>query len=345
MKRVLLGLALLGLAVGANADPTDLCGGALIAHYVAELELSENPPEGMCAAYAPHAITSAAEQVNTVTVGGPYQLADWFIIAAWTEDKEFCGVQFGFSDYDPGIFAYSDFGACFPATGGLEIPSTNWPGPDEGIAFVVTGDAWNGNYVPVYWFIGYAYPYDGVIELVPDPTVAQPFGGTGNCASPPEKWDAYLGGLGINMGGIYVEPTPCDEIWACCVGTDCSMQTAADCEGMNGTWLEGVECEPINPCDPAWACCVFGECIEATESQCESAGGEWFEGEHCENVNCPPYAACCIGPDLHECIMAFEEECAALNGVFYPDMTCEPIPCEGSPTDETSWGTIKSMYR
>ena len=348
MKRVLLGLALLGLAVGAGADPANLEGGVLIAHYVADLQLSEAPPDP-CVEYGPYAITQAADQVNRIDTS-TYALANWFIVAAWTEDKEFCGVQFGFSDYDPAIFGFSATGACFPATGGLEIPSIGWPGPNEGIAFVVTGDSWMGNYLPVYWFIGYAYGYGapGVIQLVADPTVAEPFGGTGNCASPPEKWDADLGGMGINMDGTYVAPFEVIPEGACCFGTDCVIMTQADCEGQGGEYRgDATACEPINPCDPIWACCVYGECIEVTASQCEAAGGMWYEGEVCSDITCPAYAVCCIGPELHECILAFEDECEALDGVFHPEWdSCSPNLCEeATGADDTSWGTIKSLYR
>lgn len=350
MKRVLLGLALLGLAVGASADPTNLAGGVLIAHYEAALTLSEPPPEGVCAAYAPFAITTAEEQVNRIDTA-TYVMADWFIIAAWEEDKEFCGVQFGFDAYDPGIFTPVYYGACFPPTGGLEIPSGGWPGPEEGIAFVVTGDPWAGNYVPVYWFIGYAYGYgaSGVMQLIPDPTVAEPFGGTGNCASPPEKWDAALGGMGINTDGTYVAPTPPPPPeGACCLGTDCIILSEEDCLAAGGEWLgEGTECEPVNPCDPIWACCIFGECVMATASQCEAAGGEWLEGEICDNVTCPAFAVCCVGPEFHDCILAFEDECEAQGGMFHPEWdSCDPNLClEATGSDATSWGTIKSLYR
>ncbi len=294
------------LTASVSADPTDLGGGVLIAHYVAELTLSETPPDP-CLEYAPYAITYHSEQVNRVDTD-TYALADWFIIAAWTETKQFCGVQFGFSGFDPGIFAFSEFGACFPATGGLEIPSTGWPGPNEGIAFVVTGDAWEGNYLPVYWFIGYAYGYSGpdVIQLIPDPTVADPFGGMGNCASPPEKWDAALGGMGINTDGTYVEPTGVIYDYVCCVDGDCIIVNSEDeCMALGGEFMPDLDsCEP-DPCLIEAVCCVLGDCIITTEEQCVAAGGE-----------------------------------------FHPEVgSCDPNPCENTPTDETSWGTIKALYR
>ncbi len=347
MKKVLLGLALIGLTAGANADPTDLCGGALIVHQIPDPIGTFIDP---CEDYEQYGITHHSEQNNAIYTTS-YSISLWWVIAAWEEDKEFCGVQFGLSDYDPAVFAYGDYNACFPATGGLEIPSPGWPGPNEGIAFVVTGDAWSGNYLPVYWFRGYAYggsyAAPGVVQLIPDPTVAQPFGGTGNCVSPPEKWDALLGGLGINMGGTYVEPFTCEVTGACCVDIGCYIMTGEECEAQGGEYMgDGTDCEP-DPCPVPWACCIFGECIEVLESQCEAAGGEFFLGEHCTAVTCRAYAVCCVGPHHHDCILAFEDECEAQGGLFFPDWdSCDPNLCiQITGPDKTSWGTIKSLYR
>ncbi len=202
---VLLSLA----AIGAGADPADLSGGVLIAHYVPEIPLTSS--EEACELYSDYAITQFDQQVNRIdTPGGTpdVQQATWFIIAAWSEEKEFCAVQVGMGDYDAAIFAFTDCGPCCPPTGCLELPHACWPGPNSGTAWVATGDPWTGNFVPVYVINGYAYGDEGpgVIPLVPDPTPAAPFGGTGNCFLPPEKYDALLGGMGINMDGIYAGP-------------------------------------------------------------------------------------------------------------------------------------------
>ena len=46
-------------------------------------------------------------------------------------------------------------------------------------------------------------------------------------------------------------------------------------------------------------------------------------------------------------MLLFEEECAAQGGYFHPEWdSCDPNPCViYTPTDDTSWGTIKSLYR
>jgi hypothetical protein len=91
-----------------------------------------------------------------------------------------------------------------------------YPRPGGGIGILTTGAPWFGNYVPVFSGTGYAYGDvgPGIIQLVPDPTCAHPFGGFGNCSSPPDRWDAVLGGIGINMEGTYVEPVAASPVGA-----------------------------------------------------------------------------------------------------------------------------------
>ena len=91
----------------------------------------------------------------------------------------------------------------------MEIPGPGWPGPNSGTSFVRgEGWSWTGSFVPVYHFVGYAYPGETVIPLGLGPTGPYPFGGWVNCLSPvPERFDAVdFGGMGINTNGIYAEP-------------------------------------------------------------------------------------------------------------------------------------------
>ena len=70
------------------------------------------------------------------------------------------------------------------------------------------GFTWTGNYVPVYYFWGYAYDMQAVIPLAGDLSHHSHFGGWGNCSMPtPELFGAVaFGGMGINTDGIYAEP-------------------------------------------------------------------------------------------------------------------------------------------
>ena len=101
MKRVLFALALLGLAMGsASADPANLFGGVLIAHHPDGLVYSAG--EEWCARYMDtYAIADANDQINRSDVASTVDNQDvWFVVAAFNEDKIWCGTQFGLGDYD-----------------------------------------------------------------------------------------------------------------------------------------------------------------------------------------------------------------------------------------------------
>ncbi len=167
MCKALVVLCVSGIVTGsALADPEDLEGGVFIAHFPTEMEFSSEPPAGgWCQDYWDnYRIEDCEDQVNRIDT---YDQVIWFVLAAWDEEKEWCGTEFGFGDYDPAAFVVTDYGPCWPEDG-LEIPTASWPGPEEGTAIVVTGDPWEGNLVPVYWFAGYAYE-EGLIPLAVDP--------------------------------------------------------------------------------------------------------------------------------------------------------------------------------
>ncbi|MCK4304003.1 MAG: hypothetical protein KAY24_07175 [Candidatus Eisenbacteria sp.] len=276
MLRILIALVTAGLAAGiAHADPSDLEGGVFIAHYPASLEFSSNPPpEGWCQHYIDnYAINACEDQVNRIdTADGVI----WYVLCAWTEPKEWCGVQFGLGDYDESIFLISDHGPCFPESG-LELASDNWPGPNEGTAITVSGASWEGNLLPAYYFSGYAYA-EGIISLAVDPQGG--FGGGVNCANPPQKWPASSSGaMGLYTDGIYAcppggiaggGPSPGGgEMAVCCLGEQCQLTTVEACEEMGGQFhSEWDTCEP-NPCqrDPhAGGNCSFPYYLEIAES-------------------------------------------------------------------------------
>ncbi|MCK4304913.1 MAG: hypothetical protein KAY24_11810 [Candidatus Eisenbacteria sp.] len=307
MKKLLIWLVLLGCTVSlASAESANLENGVFIAHYEAQIEYTHDPPiEGWCGAYAPFAISSAEEQVNRIDTSTAVGVV-WYVLAAWDEDKEWCATQFGLGDYDARVFAFSAVGPCFPDAAGLEIPTAGWPAPNEGTACVVTGDAWTGNYVPVYYFTGYAYGYYGeeILQLTSDPSHG--FGGWGNCLIVPTLYEATVfGGLGINTDGTYA--CPADPEAACCVSGECSILTQPECAALGGEWIPSIhECDP-NPCPLGWpdgVCCIGGNCYIMTHPDCTVYGGQWFG-------------------DLD---------------------SCEPNPCP-SATHRTRWGAIKAMYR
>jgi len=256
MRKALVVLCVSGIVTGsALADPEDLGGGVFIAHFPTEMEFSSEPPTGgWCQDYWDnYRIEDCEDQVNRIDT---YDQVIWFVLAAWDEEKEWCGTEFGFGDYDPAAFVVTDYGPCWPEDG-LEIPTASWPGPEQGTAIVVTGGPWEGNLVPVYWFAGYAYE-EGFIPLAVDPATG--FAGTANCANPPEVWAAdSLGAMGLFADGIYVCPVGAPggegglgstglEAAVCCLEEHCRIMAEDECERAQGIFHpESPSCDP-DPC-------------------------------------------------------------------------------------------------
>lgn len=344
MKRVLLTLALLGLGVGmASAQMDDLTGGVFIAHHDPAMVASV-PEEGYCQQYLDGFAITDCEGINANI--DTIEPVVWFLLSAFPGgDKEWCGSEFGFGQYDPYNFIFTAWGACTPG-GVLEIPTDAWPGPGEGVAVVTTDVPWTGNFMPVYYFEGYAYAYlPAVIPVDVDPPTL--FGGWGNCLTPPTSYDAACyPAMGLLQAGE--ECCPSEPEFVCCVGEDCYITTMQGCEDMMGEWHpEWDTCEP-NPClpPPTGACCVGEECSIVTRDECADMMGEYLgDDTDCGPPNPCEYErfVCCVCED---CYIATEDECVDLGGEYHPEWdTCDPNPCPASPTDGTSWGTIKSIYR
>ena len=348
MTRLFSAIILIGLTATAGADVNNLANGTLIVHYMPVLSYCSDPPTGgWCAAYASHAINAFEEQVTRIDAG-TYLPASWYILAAWHEEKSWCGTEFGFGDYNGSVFGFVDHAPCYPE-GGLEIPTPGWPGPNEGIAFVVSGDSWSGNFVPVYWFGGYAYGYYGgdQIPLAVDPATG--FAGTSNCLRPPAAFEATcLGALGINTNGIACEDP--GAVGACCdPGTgECLLLLEDECFALDLDFHpEWTVCDP-NPCpspEPQAVCCLNGLCYILTEEECGLIQGEFRpEVASCEPNPCElPVAACCVGS---LCVLVTMEECINYSGDWHPDwLVCDPNPCPVISVETISWGRIKELFR
>lgn len=232
----------LGLAVAA-AEEGNLTGGVLLTHHPAQLQYSNG--YDLCEQYEDYVIGSCEEQVNRIDINGDEAVSVWYVIAAWDESKTWCATEFGFGDFDPAAFYFTDYGACLPNH--LEMTTGGWPGPNEGTAVVATDIVWSGNFLPVYYFVGRAY-YVDTIPLSVDP--AQQFGGFGNCSVPAESWNAQLGVLGLFTDGVYLCPP--EAIHACCdpATGECVLLTENECATLGGVWLQETDdCDP-NPCTP-----------------------------------------------------------------------------------------------
>ncbi len=337
----------------AAADPTNLTGGILIAHYCPEcFSYTYDPPAGgWCAAYEPYAIQSLEEVIAALPASLDAQL--WYVLAAWEiENKTWCGTEFGIGDYDPAVYAFAECGVCAPG-GFLEIPTAGWPGPNEGTAFVTTGTPWSGNWVPVYYFGGYSYAYTGSSTTIPldvDPPTG--FCGFSNCVNPPVLYEVgpeQRGIIGVNAPG-YVPGWPLPpQTGACCLVEPlgaCEELYEPECILAGGEWLgAGSTCNP-NPCPLPGACCIGGVCEVLLQASCELIQGT-FQGELTTCDPNPCEAVCCHESGGHVCEIMLQADCLAIQGFWHPEWTtCDPNPCEiYTPTEESSWGKIKSIYR
>jgi predicted outer membrane repeat protein len=273
------------LGIGCGMVPVPgMNYGVFIAHQPPGVQYSTG--EDWCQRYPTEfAIHGCAEQVNRIDVAGP---TVWFVLCAWESEKQWCATQFGLGPFAPTAFSFEGWGKCGPA-GTLEVATPGWPGPNRGTVLTApTGSSWAGNFVPVYWFAGYAYQ-PAMIPLTPHPVSG--IGGWTNCAIPPETWGANcFGGMGVMSDGAF-----------CCPGE--------------------------NP-PPARACCATdGSCALATESQCADLGGAWHEDWHaCSPNPCPPLVAvCCTG---QQCALVSQAECARFSGVWHASWaSCQPNPC------------------
>jgi len=327
----------------ALGDSNNVMGGALIAHYPSQITYSTDPPAcgNWCCAYEPYAISSIAEE--NVRIDASDDPVIWYVLAAWQEDKIFCAAEFGLGNYTAANFAVIEYSPCFPSeAGGLELPTAGWPGPNEGTAFTRSGEVpWSGNWLPIYYFAGYAY---GGVEMIPiDVDPVTDFAGFSNCDQNPQLGEVVAerrGAMGINMEGIKVGPSEDPEM-VCCVTPltgppECHIATEQACLDMGGTWRPDLGSSCVgNPCDPVRACCWTNSllqrvCSELTETDCMALTSfgvpTWLENiESCTPNPCNE-AACCVG---EACTIETELDCDALGGEFIPGvMSCDPNPCD-----------------
>jgi hypothetical protein len=238
-------------------SPAFLAGGVLITHYLPQMTYSTTPPPGgWCGAYPQYAIDDCSEQNARIDVSGGLTSACWYVLAAWSGVKEWCQVQFGIEPYDPTLFAFIDSAPCYPVNGGYESSSEGWPGPAQGTMLVAGPSPWTGNFVPVYWFAGYAYSAGGSGQIrlgpdrysVPDSTFGE-FVACGEIAVRYSIPEANYGALGVNTDGIAVCPT--GTLKVCCLAQACQVLTQDACSALGGIWhAEWSTCDS-SPCGTA----------------------------------------------------------------------------------------------
>lgn len=119
---------------------------------------------------------------------------------------------------------------------------------------------------------------------------------------------------------------------ACCEGTSCSTQTAADCAILGGVYKgDSVPCLS-NTCEPAGPgpCCFAstGGCLNLSAGDCAAAGGvAGPAGTTCAGYTCFPTGACCL-PDGSCVGPVSPSQCAAQGGTYKGNnSTCATVTC------------------
>ncbi len=201
--------------------------GVFIAHHPSGLEYSAGTD--WCRRYLDEfAIRDCSEQNPRIDVDHEGQSAVWFVLAAFTDSTAWRGVEFGLGTYNRDSFFFLDHGPCPPAGAAvLQIPTEGWPGPNQGIAFITSGEPWKGSIRPVYYFAGYAYAED-LIPLGVDPTKG--WGGTAGTY--------VVAGAAADSSG---EKDPCPGDAAL------SGQRPAEAFGAMGLGRDGVAVFPKTP--------------------------------------------------------------------------------------------------
>lgn len=303
MRRVLLALAVMGLVTGA-AYAQDLTGGVFIAHHPAGLAYTtETPAGGWCPLFGTLSGCDAQNNDNLATDGSALV---WYVVAAFVQDSQWCGIEFGLTYFEDAETGYSiaEAGFCVPGQA-LEIPGDTWPSSGQGVSVVTTDIPWSGNFKPVYYFGGYAY----------GATTVQ---------------------IGDNPG------TPGPTAFANCN----QEEFPAAAYGAMGFGLPGVDACPEAPPVDQWACCLYdGTCIlTETADLCMAAGGEWFQGLLCEAVICPVPAVCCLDHMCY--FVHADECTALGGELHPEFVDCVDNPCDDlTPAEPSNWGTIKAIYR
>lgn len=149
--------------------------------------------------------------------------------------------------------------------------------------------------------------------------------GTGDCQIQTE----------MDCGGVYLgddtecDPNPCPAPnGACCVdGTDCTIETEADCTTLGGEWTVGADCFEVVCELPTGACCLAGQfCDVQTEDDCTLAGGAYEgDGTSCDPNPCPePTGGCCVDGS---CTIETEADCNTAGGEWLGGGTDCGQPC------------------
>ena len=159
--------------------------------------------------------------------------------------------------------------------------------------------------------------------------------------------------LAFGVQQPFTVPVSSTPSGACCVGTACSIKTAAQCAAASGTYLgDNSNCDG-NPCNAVAQghCCIdyglSGQCLIREQGQCTSLGGTWGgAGTTCESCPCllPPKGACCIAG---VCSLQTEAACLASSGSYVGNYTnCNgDNPCDSGACCRDLTCTVEMRFQ
>jgi hypothetical protein len=262
MKKALLAVAALScLGTAALAGPN--ADGTLI---VALSEGTVYTPDnsGYCGSTTTEscdaAVVSASAGTNVVVLN---------VIAAFPANGRLSGLTFGVL-YD-GELSLVEWGAC----GNFELPDGTWPASGTGTA-VTWSTAQVAQLIETYWFAAYSYYGNPTsLALIPHPGQGA-FFADDDVPSNLDPI-ACLGAFGINGPGVLCCPPSEIRGACCFPDGSCAELTAANCDAGggdyqgDGTACAGTVCVPVTG-----ACCIGTDCIVDTQARCEALGGHYI---------------------------------------------------------------------
>jgi hypothetical protein len=192
------------LTVPTQPHVPDAPNGVFIAHHPPGLQFS-NWGDWYDNYQNDHAITRWDQQHNRIDFDGNRNDSSlWYVIVAFEDTTSWYGAGFGLGDFDPEIYRFTSWGPTSAHRTRAQA-SHGWPAPNAGITITAEDEGWRGNYLPIYYFAGYAYQ-EGVIPLVSAPRIGKAVIRTHRepgISVVPED----MGSMGIFTDGKSVRPT------------------------------------------------------------------------------------------------------------------------------------------
>jgi hypothetical protein len=158
---------------------------------------------------------------------------------------------------------------------------------------------------------------------------------------PPALW--------LGFGSVCLPNNPCEQPTGSCCFPDgtCILMPQAPCTG--GIWTMFAVCEPINPCElpPVYGSCCYpdGSCDVTTQANCTAT---WLANGGCNPNICeqPPAQGACCDTATGACTITTQALCLPPLVWRGANVPCNAETCAPPvPTERTSWGQIKNLYR